>query len=117
MVNVSDLTRVAQFDIEQISYEFHIYGIFVDPRDNTYYLLQDSGCSCPGEWEDERVEIGADDGPFTFTEALRGLDKWSAEHGANDQGWFVDGMMAARYAFVEFAKGNGTFPGNSRSEY
>lgn len=117
MVKVSDLHRVAQFDIEQISYEFYIYGVFFDPRESKYYLLQDSGCSCPGEWEDERVEVGPENGPFTFTEALRGLDKYSMESSQNDQGWFVDGVMAARYAFIEFTKANGTFPGNDRSEY
>lgn len=121
MVRVSDLERVTQFDVEQISYEFHIFGVFFDPRESKFYLLTDSGCSCPGEWEDERVTIETEgenrDGPFTFTEALRGLDKYSMESNQNDQGWFVDGMMAARYQFIEFAKANGTFPGNDRSEY
>lgn len=117
MVQLSELTRVTEFDIEQISYEFHIYGIFWDERSQRYYNLTDSGCSCPGQWEDERCPIGEDDGPFTFTEALRALDKYSMESSQNDQGWFVDGMMAARQQFIDHAKAVGAFPGNSRSEY
>jgi hypothetical protein len=110
-MKVSNLQQVVQFDTDSVIYEFHIYGIFFDPRAQRYYNLEDSGCSCPGEWDDERCPIGKEDGPFTFAESLRALDKFAYEADNNDQGWFVDGMMAARHRFVEFAKSNGTFPG------
>lgn len=117
MVNVSDLHKVTEFDTARESYEFHLYGVFFDPRDNRYYTLTDSGCSCPSPWEDYRVEISEENGPHTFTEALRALDKFSAESSMNDQGWFVDAMMQSRQEFIAFAKGNGTFPGNWGSDY
>lgn len=110
MVAFKEMVRVVELDIRRASYEFDLFGVFFDPETKQYFTGEDSGCSCPLPWDDNFDPETDLKGPFTFTEALRELDKMAMEADARDQGWFVDSMMSERADLIAHAKEAGTFP-------
>lgn len=110
MVAFAEMTRVVELELRRESYEFDLFGVFFDPETKEYWTGRDSGCSCPSPWEDNFTPAADLSGPFTFTEALRELDKAAMGGPRADQGWFVDSMMSERTALIHHAKEAGTFP-------
>lgn len=47
--------QVTQWDITWESYQFNILGVWKREVDGKYFFASDSGCSCPGHWENLHV--------------------------------------------------------------
>lgn len=110
MVDFTDYTRVVEIELRRESYEFDLFGVFYNPDTREYWTGEDSGCSCPSPWDDNFVPDRDLKGPYTFTEALREMDKMAMEAPCKDTGWFVDQMMTQRAALIAHAKEAKTFP-------
>lgn len=108
MTKFEDMLKVCEIEQSNYSYEFDLWAIFFDPAAQTFYVGQDSGCSCPMPWE--RVSTEDLEGPYTFVEVLRELDKMVLDHPNSDKGWFVDDAMDARDRLRTFAKEKDLFP-------
>lgn len=113
MATFKDYTRVVEIEKSRESYEFDLFAVFYNPDNMEYWTGEDSGCSCPSPWEDNFNPETDLKGPYTFTEALRELDKMSVAASNFDQGWFVDQMTSERADLIKHAKEVGTFPAYS----
>lgn len=51
----SGYDHVTQWSVRDESWQFSILGIFKREDDGKLFWAEDSGCSCPGEWENAEI--------------------------------------------------------------
>ena len=108
MFGKDNFEMVGEVELRFASYEFDLFGIFFDQDQKVYFTGNDSGCSCPSPWEDNFNPAEDLKGPWTFTEALRELDKLTME--GEPSGRLVDAAMDLRATLFSHAKAAGVFP-------
>jgi hypothetical protein len=64
------LELVGSIDLDNESYQFNILAVLHEPTTDKFYIIQDSGCSCPSPFEDHtsRDALGE---PLTAHEAVK----------------------------------------------
>jgi hypothetical protein len=75
--------KVGEFELEEASYSFDTVLVVRDKESGSFYVVHDTGCSCPSPFEDysTKESLGK---PLTAHEAVAEVQRRAAEANAGE---------------------------------